>query len=188
MLILDQLGSCDNVDLSLEVLSKKLIILLALVTGQRMQTLSLIDIKNIVVREELIEIKIPERIKTSKLGKKQPVLILPFYRENLNICPANTLQYYLERTKDLRMNTSLLFISYRKPHKRATQTLSRWVKDILQESGIDTDIFSAHSTRHASTSAAKLKGVNIDAIRKSAGWTEKSTTFTKFYDKLWVES
>lgn len=187
-IVLDYLDNCGNIDLSLEFLSKKLIVLLTLVTGQRMQTLSLINVKNIVVTEDLIEVKIPENIKTSKPGKNQPVLILPFYKENRNICPANTLQYYLERTKDLRKNTSCLFISYKKPYKKAsTQTLSRWVKDTLQESGIDTNIFSAHSTRHATTSAAKRKGVNIDVIRKSAGWTEKSTTFTKFYDKPLVQ-
>ena len=170
------------------MLSKKLITLLALVTGHRIQTLSLIDIRNIIVKVSLIEIKIPERIKTSKPGRSQPVLILPFFKKNPNICPAKTLQCYLKRTENLRKNITVLFISFKKPFKKAsTQTLSRWVKDVLRESGIDTDIFSAHSTRHASTSAAKRKGINIDVIRKSAGWTENSSTFTKFYDRPLVQ-
>lgn len=67
--------------------------------------------------------------------------------------------------------------------KTSTQTLSHWVKDVLKESGIDTLVFSAHSTRHASTSAAKRLGVDIEVIRKTAGWTKNSATFAKFYDR-----
>ena len=43
-------------------------------------------------------------------------------------------------------------------------------------------MFSAYSTRHASTSAPKRNGVNIDLIRKTAGWTSSSQTFANFYD------
>lgn len=70
-----------NEELSLELLSKKVITLLDLVTDQRIQTLSLIDIRNIVVKEDIIEIKIPECIKTSRPSISQPILILPFLRK-----------------------------------------------------------------------------------------------------------
>lgn len=187
--VLDHFKDVKNEKLSLELLSKKVITLLALVTGQRIQTLSIIDIRNIVVKEDVIEIKIPERIKTSRPGISQPILILPFYKENLNICPANTLQAYLKKTESLRKDSTTLFITFMSPFRRASsQTLSRWVKDILCKSGIDTDIFSAHSTRHASTSAAKRKGINIDVIRKSAGWSENSNTFSRFYDRPIVQN
>lgn len=183
-IVLDYFRNLNNKNLPIEILSKKLITLLALVTGQRIQTLSLIDIRNIIIKERLIEIKIPERVKTSKPGGSQPILSLPFYEENTNICPANTLLDYIQRTKKFRNKTTRLFISFREPFKVASkQTLSRWVKDILYESGIDTSVFSAHSTRHASTSAAKRKGITFDVIRKSAGWTETSTTFTRFYNR-----
>jgi len=168
-IVLDYFRNLKNEDLPLDWLSKKLITLLALVTAQRIQTLALIDIRNIVTKVKFIEIKIPETIKTSNPRRNQPTLILPFFEKNLNICPADTLKCYLHRTKELRKGTNL-FISFKKPFKRAsTQTLSRWVKDCLGESGIDTESFSAHSTRHASTSTAKQRGVNIDVIRKSAG-------------------
>ncbi|XP_018377926.1 PREDICTED: uncharacterized protein LOC108770722 [Trachymyrmex cornetzi] len=182
--LLDFLKKLPNNTLSLAKLSKKLIALLALVTGQRIQTLSLIDIRNIVIREDLIEIKIPDRIKTSRPGLKQPLLVLPVYEKDPNICPVRTLQVYLQKTQDLRKDINSIFISFKRPFKKvSSQTLSRWLKDILHSSGIDTDIFSAHSTRHASTSAARRKGVNIDIIRKSAGWTKESATFARFYDR-----
>lgn len=182
-IVLDYFRNWRNVDLSLELLGKKLVTLLALVTGQRIQTLSLIDVKNVAFKENAIEIKIPERIKTSGIGKTQPLLQLPFFNENPNICPVLTLQCYLRQTESLRTSTSL-FISFKKPFQKvSTQSLSRWIKEILCRSGIDTSLFTAYSTRHASTSAAKRAGLNIDIIRKSAGWTEKSHTFARFYDR-----
>ena len=48
--------------------------------------------------------------------------------------------------------------------------------------GIDTSTFGVHSTRAASTSAAKAHNVSITTIMKSAGWSSKST-FSKFYKK-----
>lgn len=182
--VLDYFQNSSNEKLSSESLSKKLIILLALVTGQRLQTLSLINIKNIVFKEETVEIKISDKIKTSRLGRNQSVLTLSIYKESKNVCLVTALKCYLERTKDLRGDTTVLFISFKKPFKEVfTQTLGRWIKYVLRESGLDTNVFSAHSTRHASTSAAKRKGVSFDVIRKLAEWSDKSTTFTKFYDR-----
>lgn len=174
-----------NENLSLEKLSIKLASSLALVTGHRMQTLSLIDIRNICTNgKNDIEIRIPDRIKTSALNNKQPLLSIPFYAKETLICPATTLRDYLKRTKQLREAESKLFISFRKPHKAVTaQTLSRWIKDVLKDSGVDTSIFSAYSTRHASTSAASRSGISIDCILKTAGWSEKSETFARFYKR-----
>lgn len=51
------------------------------------------------------------------------------------------------------------------------------------KSGIDINVFSAYSMRHAATSAAKRQGVNIDLIRQTAGWSKDSETFARFYDR-----
>ncbi|XP_063993907.1 uncharacterized protein LOC135171353 [Diachasmimorpha longicaudata] len=149
-IVLDYFKLFPNDQLSLVDLSKKLITLLALVTSQRVQTLSLINVSNIVFKESFVEIKIPSRIKTSKdlSGHHAPVLFA--------------------RNKECERR-------------------HQWVKDVLNECGIDTNIFSAHSTRHAATSAAKRKGVNSDLIRKSAGWTTNSATFARFYDRPLVQ-
>lgn len=53
----------------------------------------------------------------------------------------------------------------------------------MRKSGIDINIFSAYSIRHASTSAARRHGVNIDQIRKTAGWSKDSETFARFYNR-----
>lgn len=69
-------------------------------------------------------------------------------------------------------------------HKRAmSQSISRWIKNMLAASGIDVATLSAHSTRHAATSSARAAGLSVDAIRKAAGWTVNSQAFAKFYNR-----
>ncbi|CAH2223121.1 jg66, partial [Pararge aegeria aegeria] len=170
--------------ISLKDLSLKTITLIALASAQRMQTLSLMKIQNISFEEDKIKIKIDDLIKTSKPNAFQPLIVLPYIRENPKICPALCLKMYLDRTYTLRLQEDFLFISYQKPHKKiGTQTLSHWVKSILQKSGIDITLYGAHSTRHASTSAAHRAGVNLEIIRKAAGWTKDSNVFLKYYNK-----
>lgn len=172
-----------NESLTLERLSKKCSTLLALVTAHRAQTLSKINIDQIITLNDKIIIKIKDLIKTSKAGTNQPTLYLPFFNERPEICPARTLVAYLDKTINLR-NSNQLFISHRKPFNRVTsQTLSRWIKSTLKDSGIDVTVFSSHSTRHAATSMAYRQGVSLDAIRQTAGWSGNSTTFAKFYNR-----
>lgn len=172
-----------NVDLSLKDLSEKLIILLALVTGHRLQTFSLMEVDQIREMSDHIEVRIPRRIKTSKSSEHQPNLIIPFYNDDKTICVASTLKLYLEKTRLIRGDVKSLFISFRRPHKAVgAQTLSHWIKNILMKCKIDVSIFSGYSTRHAATSAAKRSGVDIDIIKKTAGWSQKSQTFAKFYN------
>lgn len=177
-----------NTELNLETLSKKTASLLALVTAHRVQTLALIKLKNTKITVKDIVITIPDLIKTSKLNSEQPVLRLPYFHNRPEVCPARCLETYINKTQTLRKDDSL-FISFKKPHARVTsQTLSRWIKDILCSSGIDTSIYSAHSTRHAATSTANKHGVNIDLIRRTAGWSNSSSVFAKFYNRTIVEN
>lgn len=72
--------------LSLEIISRKLITLLALTTAQRMQTLAAIQLSNIFFSDSLV-IKIPARLKTSGVGRYQPLLIFkPFFRQTGALC------------------------------------------------------------------------------------------------------
>lgn len=173
----------QNSALSLEMLTKKLVTLLALATAQRVQTLSLIKLGNISVSNNKITIIINDLTKTSISTKKHISLDLPFYTQEPKICPASTLQDYIQNTAAIRNEETHLFITFKKPHHRASkQTISRWIKCTLVESGIDTSKFTSHSTRHSATSAANKAGVSLDVIRKTAGWSESSLTFAKFYN------
>ncbi|VEN47073.1 unnamed protein product [Callosobruchus maculatus] len=162
---------------NLKSLSHKLVTLLLLVTGGRLQTISLIRVSNIHREQSKLQIMITDPVKTSFSSKDQPFLNLPFFTENPNICPASAVIQYIEATKEIRNNEDFLFLTYMKPHKRATkQSLSRWVKQTLTWAGIDTSVFKPHSTRHSSTSAVRRGGLSVEAICKTA-------TFAKFYDR-----
>lgn len=59
----------------------------------------------------------------------------------------------------------------------SVSTISRWIKIVLTESGIDVNKFSVHRTRHTSTSVARQRGVSIDEIKKKKnnnknGWLD----------------
>lgn len=178
-----------NDDLSLEKITEKLVVLLAICTAHRVQTLSLIRLENIVINQNGVKIGITDIIKTSAVGREQPVLYLPFFMDNISICPATTLKDYISVTETLRTeNLGRLILTYKKPHKPATsQSISRWIKKVLADSGVDVTKFTAHSTRHASTSAAHAAGVSIDIIRKTAGWANSSNTFARFYNRITLD-
>ena len=57
------------------------------------------------------------------------------------------------------------------------------MKEFLKQSGIDISSYGAHSTRAASSSAARSSPkISLQTIMNAAGWAREST-FRKFYDK-----
>ncbi|XP_068994040.1 uncharacterized protein [Neodiprion pinetum] len=126
-IVLDYAASLmPNEEISLNNLSLKVVTLLALVTGQRMQTLSLIKIPNIQNLGEKIQIKVPDKVKTSGPNRRQPLLNVPFYEKDNSICAATALVAYLKRTQDLRGAEQALFVAIKKPYGAVSaQTLSR---------------------------------------------------------------
>ena len=57
----------------------------------------------------------------------------------------------------------------------------------LSAAGIDTAVFTPHSTTAASTSKAKAQSVSMDIIMSLAGWSN-ATTFQCFYNKEIVDT
>lgn len=171
-------------ELSLEVISRKLVTLLALSTAQRMQTLAAIQLSYITFSDSLI-IRIPARLKTSGIGRSQPLLSFKPFADKPELCIFSLMKFYLSITGDLRQtDCDTFFISFRVPYKAvSSQTLGRWVKTELHTAGVDTNIFSAHSTRHASTSSAASKGISLEEIRRTAGWSKSSEVFARFYNR-----
>lgn len=173
-------------ELSMENLIIKLATLLALITAHRVQ-IRLTYIKKL---EDRIEIKIPDKIKTSGRGSFQPLLVIPYFTEKPMLCLASTIEYYIQVTADSRSkDMDQLILTHKKPiHPASTQRISKWIKAALSLAGIDTVLFTGHSTRHASTSAAFRAGVSVEQIRRAAGWTEKSDVFNIFYNKPLTKS
>ena len=79
---------------------------------------------------------------------------------------------YVDRTKPIRGNTTALFVSTKKPYKQVTtSTLSRWMKCMLEASGINVKVFKGHSVRTAAASAAHRAGASIRDILKAGSET-----------------
>ena len=178
--MLDFLKNLNVSDLSLKFLTVKLVTLLALVTGQRCQTISLLNLNDLEIQENSVKIRIKQLLKQSKPGSHLPEIYIEKYVNDENLCVVKTLKEYIEKTKTLRKNDELL-LTTQKPHNPASKsTIAGWIKLVLRLSGVDMNIYSAHSTRGASTSAVATR-VPIDTIMKTAGW-KKECTFRKFYN------
>ena len=177
----------DCVCISLAELTLRLSILNCLLSGQRQQTLSLIDVRFISVQDLECTIYINGITKVTRPGFHVKPLVLKAYPANKKLCIVTNLRKYLELTFKLRGPFVQLFISFNPRHKPVTvSTISRWVGKTLKQAGIDTNIFHPHSTRSASCSKAHFKGLSLDEIRKSGGWSN-THTFGLFYNKPVLE-
>ena len=169
-------------ELPLSMLTKKLTTLLALLTAQRCQTLSSLDLDFMQEIDNEIIFTIREKLKTTKAGKHLPPIKFLSYPEDIRLCPVAHIKFYIGKTKPKRSQSKLL-LSYVKPFKLVTNsTIGRWVKCFLQYSGIDIKKFSAHSSRTASSSYGFLSGLPLNDVLKAGGWTNAGT-FTKHYNK-----
>lgn len=171
--------------LTLKELTLKLTMLLALLSGQRRQTLHKLDINNIKLTDQKCILFINSILKHTRVGVHQKPVELVAFDANPSLCIVRIMKEYLSRTKDYRRvnHTTNLLLSFQKPFRPVSRdTISRWIKIVLDLSGIDITSFTAHSTRAASTSAAAEKGLPFSVILDAAGWSQEGT-FTRFYRK-----
>ena len=169
-------------ELSLLQLSRKLVTLFALTTGQRAQTLHMFDIRNIESCETHLKIRIGDLLKQSSPKNHLSELFISQYEIDSDLCVVKTYLHYVQRTVDIRQDPRL-FIKSQKPYSWVSRaTLSHWIKDTLALSGIDMACFSTHSTRAASCSKAVTSNVPIDTVLRTAGW-KRDNVFRKFYHR-----
>ena len=174
-----------NSKLTLKMLSFKLVVLLLLVTSQRGQTILALSVDSMDMDEEerAITFKLKTLLKHNRLGDPRDSIVLRRFDQSPRLCVVRTIKEYLKRTEKVRKDNSQLLLSFVAPHKPISRdTFARWTVKVLGLSGIDTTQFKGHSTRGASTSAAKRAGVPINLIMKQAGWRNEES-FARFYDK-----
>lgn len=175
----------DSENLSDKLLTFKITMLLALSSASRSSELKNLDLQYMAKSENLVRFYFHQLSKTNKKGKPIPPLEFYKFEEQSKLCVVSTLFCYIERTSKWRSEhtVSQLLLSFIKPHKAVKScTISGWLKKVLQESGINVDIFKPHSTRSASTSKAKSSGISTKDILKRGNWSNKST-WQKFYNK-----
>jgi len=66
-----------------------------------------------------------------------------------------------------------LLLSHKNPHKPvSTDTIARWIKQVLESSGINTQVFTVHSTRSTSTSKGNSQGATGKDILGRGFWSK----------------
>ena len=167
----------DNDKLPLPILSQKLVMLLSLTRPTRAADLVQLDL----ARRQYL----PEGVAFSPSGLSRPGRLLrefffPAFTQDGSLCPVQVFKEYETRISGLRSSSQLL-ISTIKPHKpKASCSVARWLRSLLEKAGIDVSIFKAHSIRGAATSKASMAGITTTDILNAADWTSE-TVFQKFY-------
>ena len=175
----------DRLDqnMSLKQLSLRTVMLLALTRPSRSADLAKLNLSGYRFSPEGVVFTPTSLAKQSRPGREIKDFLFPRFTENEGLCPVKSLMLYIEKTKDLRGDNKQLFISFIRPHNPVTSsTIARWLKQVMESAGIDTDIFKAHSVRSASTSAAAMQGVTTEDILNAADWSTDSS-FRRFYYK-----
>ena len=182
-LVLSYLKSLGaNGSLSLLSLSRKLVVLMRLLSGERGQTLLALDVTRMVFLGDSVTFHISDLLKTSRPTWHKNVVVFSAFPHDIDLCVITALRHYLRITSPLRGGVTQLFFISRRPYCPASGgTLSAWTKSVLSMSGVDTGVFAAGSTRPASTSRAH-ESLSVDVIMKAVGWTQRST-FATFYHK-----
>ena len=176
-----------NKDLNLKDLTLKTTMLLALTRPSRSADLHSLDIRLFRSSPEGVTFMPSKPAKQTKAGKIGQGYFFPKFEQNPLLCPVDAVSSYMDRTSPLCRRegevTNQLFVAFIKPHHAVTSsTIACWLKTTLEQAGIDTAIFKAHSTRGASTSAAALRGVTTSDIILAADWSSDSV-FRRFYYK-----
>ena len=107
------------------------------------------------------------------------------FKQDRSLCPVRALRCYLDRTKYLRGDRSLLFISFKKGQSTDIRpaTLSSWLKQTIllcykqaDQQALDLVQVKAHNIR---ASKAFYGGVSVDQIMQACHW-KAHNTFTNF--------
>ena len=174
----------ENETLQPRELTWKLALLIALTTAGRSSDLALLTTQYMVMETDSAVFYIAGLPKTRKPGKKQPSVEVFGLPEDPILDPLQCLKTYLERTNHLRPSEgNNLFVSISRPYKPiVSSTIAGWIKKLLAKVGVDTEIWTAHSTRGAATSKALSVGVSVKTILDSANWSSAGT-FKRFYNR-----
>ena len=182
--VIEYLASLPTDNMSTKLLSYKTVMLLTLLSGQRVSTLYNFRIDEMQLRMNEILFNVTALLKHDRVSRKKEPIIFHAYPHDEKLCPVTLIkQYMLVRDALVPSTEKAFFVTHGKPYHAATKdTLARWVKNTMSLSGVDIAVFRPHSCRSASSSTAKNSGVQLHTILHSGQWATEST-FYKFYQR-----
>ena len=175
----------NNNDLSDKRLIFKVAMLLGLTSASRVRGLHILDTRFMVRTAQKYVFKFHKLHKSWRQGQNPATLEFAAFSQDKDLCVVSALDEYLNRTEEWRRvnNETQLLLSYIQPHKQVVpSTISGWLKNVLKASGINVSLFTAHSTRSATTSKASASGLSVIEILERGTWSSKST-WQRFYKK-----
>ena len=182
-IVLTMLKSWHPLDsLTYKQLAYKTVMLLALATAQRTQTLHAFSVDKMIWTDDEVVLQVDIPLKHTKEG--QPLDRFHVYKfTDRRLCPFRTLKKYRDVTAPMRKEgMNKLWISLGKEKVQVEKTtVAKWLKETLYEAGISRS-FKAHSTRGASVSKADMMKLPAEYILKQARWTN-AATFAKYYKR-----
>ena len=169
-----------NANLSLEQIRAKAMILMRICSLSRSDDLAKIPFSSVQISAQK---KMTYQIVQPKDSNHvEEGYMLPYSGEEQVLCPVEAVRTWIEKSTHLpsQPNRSL-FISLKPPFKNlSAQRIAKVVKETMQQAGIDTELWKAHSLRGSSASKAAAQGAKVDELFKLARWSSYQT-FQKFY-------
>ena len=186
-LVLRYLRSQEPVEnLELKDLTARLATLMALVSAGRSQELCSLDISLMQDFGDRVVFHLGKLTKSRRQSRPHQSLAFTEYAHDEDLDVMKCLRRYIKVTKTMRITDEQkhqLFLACVKPHKPVVPcTVARWLKSVMDKSGIDVSKYTAHSTRGASTSKANRMGLSVAQIMQRANWA-KARTFYRFYNR-----
>jgi hypothetical protein len=125
---------------------------------------------------------IPSRLtKTDRPGHLAPPFYVKTWKEDLCVCPVETLRLIMKERDRLHLQHSAVFFSWTFPHKPLdAAAFERCIRYCLVKAGIQA---APGSTRSIAASAALPGGASLGEVLRLGDWTNASTYF-RFYHAL----
>ena len=163
---LKYLGPNDS--LSLKQLTLKTAALLTILAGQRIHTRHMLSVIHMDQSLDKVIFHIIGLTKCLERARPNQSVVYRTYKEGKLLCPVKCVYVYLaQRSKIIAQYFTEFFIAFGQPHHPPSKdSLARWVKEVMGNSGIDTEIFKPHSTRVVSKSAAYKLGMPLQEVLK----------------------
>jgi hypothetical protein len=170
-------------ELPLSSLMRKGAFLLSLTTAKRASELValLCDTAHFRLEGENLRF-IPSRLtKTDRPGHLSPPFYVKPWKDDLCLCPVETIKLILKERDRLRLPHSALFFRWTFPHlPMDAATFGRCIDYCLGKAGIQA---APGSTRSVAASAALAAGASLGDVLRLGNWSNASTYF-RFYHNL----
>ena len=154
---------------SLKTISLKLVTLFVLTCLERISTLASLDLRHCNVLPEGVSFTFTVPRKTGSADKPAEAYFA-YFDQDKKLSPVECFRQYLKLSRNTRPVIvsplpNKLFISFKRPHKLVlSTTLGSWLRTFMSATGIDSQIFKAHSVHGASTTAAANAFVPLSTI------------------------